>query len=240
MKLIADLHTHTLACGHAYGTVIENVRRAREIGLKYCAITDHGMRLPGGPHPYYFGNLKAVPAMFDDVRILRGAECNILDKFGKLDLACETLAKLDIVLAGFHVPVSPCSTPENNTAALAAAMSNPYLDILVHTGNPEFPIVPELLVEAARVHGTALEINNASLTLTRHGSRSVCVRIAELCRDSGVTLSLGSDAHFPASVGEVAAGIQLLNECNYPLERVLNFNEELLRVHLNRNFARGI
>ncbi|MFA6074922.1 MAG: phosphatase [Negativicutes bacterium] len=240
MNLIADLHTHTLACGHAYGTIMENVKFAKERGLKYCAITDHGVRIPGGPHPYYFGNIKAIPAFLDGVRILRGAECNILDEYGKLDLSPDMLARLDIVLAGFHVPVSPFGSPEKNTATLAAAMENPYLDILVHTGNPEFPIIPELLVNAARERGVALEINNASLTLTRHGSRPVCVQIVELCRDRGVTVSLGSDAHFPTLVGEVSAGIELLNECNYPLERVLNFNEKLLIAHLNRNFARGV
>ena len=240
MNLIADLHTHTIACGHAYGTISENLRVARERGLKYCAITDHGMRIPGGPHPYYFGNIKAVPVFLDGVRVLRGAECNILDDFGKLDLSPDMLAKLDIVLAGFHVPVSPCSTPEKNTRVLAAAMKNPYLDILVHTGNPEYPIVPELLVAAARENSIALEINNCSLTATRHGSKPICLEIIKLCRDHDVTVSLGSDAHFPTLVGDVAAGIELLIECNYPLERVLNFNEKLLKTHLNRNFTREI
>ena len=240
MKLIADLHTHTIACGHAYGTISENLRFARERGLKYCAVTDHGMRIPGGPHPYYFGNIKAIPAILEGVRVLRGAECNILDQYGRVDLAPEMLAKLDIVLAGFHVPVSPCGSPEKNTAVLAAAMKNPYLDILVHTGNPEYPIVPELLAKAAREHGVAIEVNNGSLTSTRHGSRSVCLQIIDWCRDLGVTVSLGSDAHFPTLVGEVSAGIELLKECRYPLERVLNFNEKLLLAHLNRNFARGI
>ena len=104
VNLIADLHTHTIACGHAYGTISENLRFARERGLKYCAITDHGMRIPGGPHPYYFGNIKAVPAVLDGVRVLRGAECNILDEFGRLDLSPDMLAKLDIVCLLYTSP----------------------------------------------------------------------------------------------------------------------------------------
>ena len=32
MKIIADTHTHTVASGHAYSTITENARAARERG----------------------------------------------------------------------------------------------------------------------------------------------------------------------------------------------------------------
>ena len=41
MILTADYHTHT-PYSHGKNTVEENVARAKEIGLKQIAITDHG------------------------------------------------------------------------------------------------------------------------------------------------------------------------------------------------------
>ena len=42
MKIIADLHTHTLVSEHAYSTVNEMVQSAKEKGFLALAITDHG------------------------------------------------------------------------------------------------------------------------------------------------------------------------------------------------------
>ena len=61
MRLLADLHTHTLASGHAYSTLTENAQAARLKGLELIAITDHGPTVPQGAHPWYFWNLKAAP-----------------------------------------------------------------------------------------------------------------------------------------------------------------------------------
>ena len=43
MKAIMDLHTHTLAAGHAYSTLLENIDAALAMGLQYLGMTD---RLP--------------------------------------------------------------------------------------------------------------------------------------------------------------------------------------------------
>lgn len=49
MKLIADLHTHTLASAHAYSTVTENTVQAEKTGLKIMAVTDHGPQMEDAP-----------------------------------------------------------------------------------------------------------------------------------------------------------------------------------------------
>ena len=38
MKAIMDLHTHTLAAGHAYSTLLENIDAALAMGLQYLEI----------------------------------------------------------------------------------------------------------------------------------------------------------------------------------------------------------
>lgn len=61
MKLIADLHTHTLFSTHAYSSPEEMIRRAGEMGLYAIALTDHGYAMPGSPGAWYFGNMIEIP-----------------------------------------------------------------------------------------------------------------------------------------------------------------------------------
>ena len=68
MKIVADLHTHTIASVHAYATALEMITEASEIGLYSFAITDHGESMHGYPHPYYFMNLHAIPKVMKGVR----------------------------------------------------------------------------------------------------------------------------------------------------------------------------
>ncbi|MBC7345768.1 MAG: PHP domain-containing protein, partial [Clostridia bacterium] len=102
MQIVADLHTHTVASGHAFSTVKEMAEAAAQQGLHMLAITDHGLAMPGAPHKYYFENLTFCPRFMFGVEILRGVEANIIDYDGNLDMPPELLDRMDIVLAGFH------------------------------------------------------------------------------------------------------------------------------------------
>ena len=86
VRLVADLHVHTLASGHAYSTVTEIIDAAAQKGLEAIALTDHGPAMPGGPHRYHFGNLFVLPDKDKGVEVLRGVEANIVDSDGTLDL----------------------------------------------------------------------------------------------------------------------------------------------------------
>ena len=56
-----DVHTHTVASGHAYSTIDENVRYASEQGFELVGISDHAPKMPGGTHNFYFLNLRIIP-----------------------------------------------------------------------------------------------------------------------------------------------------------------------------------
>jgi len=49
MKLLMDLHTHTIASGHAYSTLKENIDEAKNKGLKILGTSDHSYAMPGAP-----------------------------------------------------------------------------------------------------------------------------------------------------------------------------------------------
>ena len=57
-KYLADLHTHTIASGHAYNTINEMVEAARSRGVKLYGITEHAVTMPGTCTNFYFSNLK--------------------------------------------------------------------------------------------------------------------------------------------------------------------------------------
>ena len=75
----ADLHTHTIASGHAYNSIREMAKSASEKGLEVLGITEHAPKMPGTCHRIYFQNLKVVPREMYGVQLLIGAEVNILD-----------------------------------------------------------------------------------------------------------------------------------------------------------------
>ena len=60
--MLLDLHTHTLASGHAYNTLMEMARAASEKGLRYLGITEHAPSIPGSCDPIYFRNLQYFSA----------------------------------------------------------------------------------------------------------------------------------------------------------------------------------
>ena len=44
---ILDMHTHTVASGHAYNTIYEMAQSAADKGLELLGIADHGPAMPG-------------------------------------------------------------------------------------------------------------------------------------------------------------------------------------------------
>ena len=78
-EFILDTHSHTVASGHAYGTVLEMARAASERGLQLLAITDHAPALEGSCSEIHFRNFKVIDQYLYGVEILMGAELNIMD-----------------------------------------------------------------------------------------------------------------------------------------------------------------
>ena len=96
MNFVLDTHTHTLASGHAYSTIREMAYAAGEKGLKLLGITEHAPKMPGSCHEFYFRNLRVADRSMCGVELLFGAELNILDSDGIVDLPDFVLQKLDI------------------------------------------------------------------------------------------------------------------------------------------------
>lgn len=221
---IMDLHTHTLASGHAYNTLYEMVHSAAAKGVKLLGITEHAPKIPGACHPFYFINFKVVPRELSGIRLMLGCELNILDYQGTIDLKERYLKGLDYAIASIHEPCYTCGTTAQNTDAYLGAMKNPYVQIIGHPDDSRFPVDYETLVCGAREHHVLLEVNASSLhpASSRQNARENYIRMLELCSRYRVPVILDSDAHCETDVGNHRRALTLLEELAFPEELVVN------------------
>ncbi len=222
--VLLDVHTHTVASGHAYSTIQEMAREASRRGLSILGITEHAPGIPGTCDPIYFRNLHVVPRSMYGVRLLLGAELNILDTTGRIDLDDTVYPLLDIVIAGIHSLCWEGGTREENTGAMVAAICNPWTHIISHPGDGTADLDFEPVVRAAKEHRTLLEINNSSLNPVRHKEKAAAnnLEILRLCKKHHVPVILGSDAHISFSIADYGYVYPLLKEVEFPLSLVMN------------------
>ncbi len=232
MRLVADLHVHSISSGHAYSTIAELINAASNMGLLMIAITDHGPAMPGGPHLYHFGNINVLPDSMSGVRLLKGVEANIIDHEGNLDMPERYLKNLDWILAGLHPICYPGGTKEENTQALCRAIENPLVDALAHPGNPVFPVNNDKVVKTAKRFNKMIEVNNSSLTFSREGSKKYCQEIISLAAQYKTAIVVGSDAHFAGHVGNLDEAVELLLEAGVDEEQVINTSIEKIDKYL--------
>ena len=237
MRLLADLHTHTVASGHAFSTLTENAQAARARGLELIAITDHGPSVPQGAHAWYFWNLKIIPSVLDGVRLLKGCEANLsLDSDNGLDLPDQILGWLDFVAVGFH-PTTGFDSPDRarNTDALLRIMEHPLVDQITHPGNEaEFPLDLAAIVAAAVRNNVILELNDHSFdpTSSRAGSGAREREFAQAALAAGAPVSIGSDAHYALFVGHFDAALAVAEEIGLTEDRVVNRSADAVLAHL--------
>ncbi len=230
MKMLVDVHTHTISSGHAYSTIDENMRAASKKNYIMVAMTDHSPGMPGGPHMFHFANLKAIPNEMYGVKLLRGVEANIINYEGEIDMSEDLLSSLDIVIASLHPPCIDFADEDTVTAGIEKVMEHPYVSIIGHPGDNRYPMDFDRVVKAAKRTGTLLEVNNASLKpgSFRPGVRENLVKMLGYCKLYNMPVVVGSDAHFSAEIGEFKEAIALFDEVDFPEELVLNTDPEKL------------
>ncbi len=223
MKFDVDTHTHTYASGHAYSTLIENAQHAEKNALKMFCTTDHSQSMPGAPHYWFFNNQRILPRFISGVAVIRGVEANILNIDGDIDIPLETDRCLDWVLASLHQPVFAPVNKATHTQMLLNTIKSGRVDALGHLGNPEFDFDFHAVIECARQHNVAIEINNSSLRgASRSGSADRCYEIACIARDVGAYITTGTDAHFCQDVGQLELVSDLLDKVKMPAQQVIS------------------
>ncbi len=235
MKIIADLHTHTIASGHAYSTLKENIEEGIKKGLLAIGTSDHAPKMPGAPHLIFFENFKVIPNKIQDIHILKGVEANILDYKGSIDITTEVMAKMDYIIASLHTPCIAGGTTDENTQALIGVMNNPYVKVIGHPDDDRYPLDYDKLTRAASKMKVALELNNSSLLplSTRLNGRINAEKMLKKCIENETMVIVGSDSHYCSDVGNFKEAIALIEKIQFPERLIVNTSMEKLTYVLN-------
>lgn len=227
MRFAVDFHTHTISSGHhTTDTLTDLAKAAADKGLSYLAVTDHAFGMPNGATDAYFLGLKLIERKKCGVNLLFGAEVNVLDDKGRVDLSTATMKELDFTIVSQHPDCFSPASERTNTAALVNAMQNPYVNIVGHPDNEKYPLNYHSLTDAAKEFDVFLEVNNASLAPDgyRGNVRNRYTEMLTLCKEKKVSVTFGSDSHGRAHVGDFSYCEQLIKELDFPTELIANYN----------------
>ena len=229
--LRGDCHTHS-DWSDGGSPIPEMAAAARALGHSYVVLTDHSPRLTvaRGLSPERLREQLDVVARLNDelapFRILTGIEVDIHED-GSLDQEPDLLARLDVVVASVH---SKLRMPrEEMTRRMVAAVANPHTDVLGHcTGRnvtssgrggrtrPESEFDAEIVFEACRRFGTAVEVN------CRPERLDPPKRLLRLAVEAGCLFAIDTDAHAPGQLDWQPYGCERAAQCGVPVGRVVN------------------
>lgn len=237
MKLIGDFHTHTTYT-HGTSTIAENATQADVLGLKYLATTEHCYK---SIYHIKKGDLNKMRADIDNiqpnhkVKLLLGIEANLISKNGDIDISDEELAKLDVVVLGFHkfchvgfknffqfvLPNILFKKPtkkqiERNTNAYLQAIKKHKINILAHLQYAGCYVDCEKIAKECAKRGIYIELNGRRIVFSKEDIKKMVA--------TGVQFIIDSDAHDKYSVGKNHRAFNFIEKYKIPLKQVINLN----------------
>lgn len=235
-----DTHTHTVISGHAWSTLTENVRTAKERGMKGLCLTEHGPALLGGAPEYIPHSQRMVPDVVEGIRVYKGTEANILNKNGDLDIPERFLSVTEFAIASFHALGGDgisIGNSDENTEAYVRLLEGPWIDVIGHPDDPKVPCDLEELVLAAKRNGKLCEFNNNRIASGLYPSPEM-KDYARYCKKHDQMICIGTDTHFHTMVGDITAMMELLSSVDFPPELIVNRKIEDFEEYLKRRKQR--
>ncbi len=241
IKPVIDMHTHSIMSGHAYGTIREMAQAAADRGIELLGISDHALPTPGAPHNVYFACAPGMPSSLCGIKVLAGAEVNILDYAGTLSLPKDILDKLEYRIGSMHYDSYTPGTKAENTRAAVAAMKSGYVDILGHPDDSFCPLDYAEITAAAADCMVLPEINTASVkfkdTPRRTDVEKNLMELLSQCEKRGIPVIANSDAHDPSKVGVLDLPLAMIEKAGFPDELVINRSVAELELFLEKRRA---
>ncbi len=195
-----DLHLHTIASLHAYSTIYEYIIQAKKLKMKMIGISDHGPDVDSTlTDDIYFRTLDRIPDFIEGIRVLKGAEANIINSKGEIDLSEKALKKLDYVMANFHgVTNYKDGGKIRNTRAVINTIKSGKINIISHPEHMEIGDVDKQKVyETACENNVLLEINLSHIRPKKFTEQTVVdyKKIVDVAKKYKQKVIVGSDAH---------------------------------------------
>jgi DNA polymerase (family 10) len=224
---VSDMHVHTVE-SDGRDTLEDMVRAAQQRGLRYVAITDHSRAIPSPAMGTgmdekrclaHIARIRAAQAAFPEIRLLAGIEVCILAD-GRLDMADDVLAQLDVVVASLHSRFD--MEPAAVTDRVLRAFENPHMKIWGHplarilTRREPVAADVERVVDAAIARGIALEVNCQP---DRLDAPDVVIRAAAA---KGARFVISTDSHSVTAFANLPWGVGQARRGWLTREHVLN------------------
>ena len=207
--LKGDLHIHTdYTDGH--NSLREMVFAAKQRGYEYITVTEHSDRLKiagGLDAPQLMKQMEEVDRLNEELKsitILKGLEVEILED-GRLDLADNVLAKLDLVVGTIHHQFG--LSMQKQTERILRAMDHPHFTFLAHpTGrliNEREPYEVDMVqvIHKARQRRCYLELNANPRRLDLYDT------YCQMAKEEGVLIAINSDAHMVNALDHIRLGL---------------------------------
>jgi DNA polymerase (family X) len=218
------LHCHSNFSDGA-ATIDEMARAARARGWDYLGVSDHS------ESAFYAGGVSRerileqhdeidrVNATFDDFRVLKGVEADILAD-GRVDYDDAFLERFDYVIGSIHSRFGMDEAAM--TARVLTALDNPHLTILGHpTGRllltrEPYAIDMRAVLEKAGEVGVAVELNADPHRL------DLDWRQLKVAKAHGVAVEIGPDAHSTHGLDYTELGVGIARKGWLEASNVLN------------------
>ncbi len=236
--LVGDLHMHTTA-SDGKASLREMAVAAIDRGLKYIAITDHSPRvsMANGLNParlrQQWGEIDRLNREFDDFTILKGIECDILEK-GGMDLPDDVLAEADWVVASVHYGQQ--QSRDQITERIMGALANPHVSIIAHpTGRligrrEPYAVDLEAVFAAAAKYGKFMEINANPARLDLDDIAAAAAKRHK------IPIVISSDAHSTGGLDVLRYGILQARRAGLTTADVANTQSwQKMKCRLGRN-----
>ncbi|MGD9183201.1 MAG: DNA polymerase/3'-5' exonuclease PolX [Desulfobacterales bacterium] len=207
--LKGDLHVHT-DYTDGRNSLREMALAAKQRGYKYLAVTEHSDRLKiagGLDPPKLLKQMEEIDLLNEELgglTLLKGIEVEILED-GRLDLADNVLAKLDLVVGTIHSHFD--LSQQKQTERIFRAMDHPYFTFLAHPSgrliNEREPYEVDMIqiIRKARERGCFLELNANPRRLDLYDT------YCQVAKAQGVLVAINSDAHQVNAFDDIGFGV---------------------------------
>src|SRR5271168_2639801 len=208
---------HIAAIRQVDKEMAEEFYKRKEMRVPGRNASDESMRVPQVLKRPGIGELG--DSIESPIRVLAGIEVDILAD-GELDLADETLAQMDVVIASVHTLFN--QPLEEMTARVLRALENPHLKVLGHpTGRKllareAYQIDMPRIFRAAAAAGVAMEHNANPNRL------DLCDRDLRMAKEAGCKLVINTDSHHVSELDNIRYGVRQLRRAWLTKEDVLN------------------
>ncbi|HIM29269.1 MAG TPA: DNA polymerase/3'-5' exonuclease PolX [Planctomycetes bacterium] len=224
-EIRGDLHMHTTwTDGRA--SLRQMIDAAITRGLEYIAITDHSQRvtMANGLNSVrareQWDEIDRIRPEFEGrIHILKGIECDILEK-GGMDLPDDVLAEADWVLAAIHYGQK--QPRQQITDRLLGAVEHPSVNAVAHpTGRlinrrEAYDVDMDAVFSACKQHGKMLELNANPLRLDLHDTH------CQAAVQHQIPIVINTDAHSVEGLDVMRFGILQARRAGLTSQHVAN------------------